>query len=133
LIASTIVFPSVSSKRSLITDHKDMVVDPYLPALHSEEERVANLAFKVYFVADTEFLIRTFLPPADQSYRYRLIDVVFEFLAQLLKVISGGTEGVHRTVEPSSIPFAWAHLKLAGLALWPIAKAIVPVQNAPLR
>ena len=31
------------------------------------------------------------------------------------------------------IPFAWAHLKLAGLALWPIGKAIVPVQNAPLR
>ncbi len=29
------------------------------------------------------------------------------------------------------IPFAWAHL--AGLALWPIGKAIVPVQNAPLR
>ena len=79
-----------------------MVVDPYLPALHSEEECVANLAFKVYFVADTEFPIRTFLPPADQSYRYRLIDVVFELPAQLLKVISGGTEGVHHTVEPSS-------------------------------
>jgi hypothetical protein len=31
------------------------------------------------------------------------------------------------------IPFAWAHLKLAGLALWPIGNAIVPVQNAPLR
>jgi uncharacterized membrane protein YccF (DUF307 family) len=27
------------------------------------------------------------------------------------------------------IPFAWAHLKLAGLALWPIGKAIVPVQT----
>jgi len=25
------------------------------------------------------------------------------------------------------IPFAWVHLKLAGLALWPIGKAIVPV------
>jgi uncharacterized membrane protein YccF (DUF307 family) len=24
------------------------------------------------------------------------------------------------------IPFAWAHLKLAGLALWPIGKEIVP-------
>jgi uncharacterized membrane protein YccF (DUF307 family) len=24
------------------------------------------------------------------------------------------------------IPFAWAHLKLAGLALWPIGKIIVP-------
>jgi uncharacterized membrane protein YccF (DUF307 family) len=25
------------------------------------------------------------------------------------------------------LPFAWAHLKLAGLALWPIGKTIVPV------
>jgi uncharacterized membrane protein YccF (DUF307 family) len=25
------------------------------------------------------------------------------------------------------IPFAWAHLKLAGLALWPIGKAVVPI------
>jgi len=24
------------------------------------------------------------------------------------------------------LPFAWAHLKLAGLALWPIGKQIVP-------
>jgi len=24
------------------------------------------------------------------------------------------------------IPFAWAHLKLAAIALWPIGKAIVP-------
>jgi uncharacterized membrane protein YccF (DUF307 family) len=31
------------------------------------------------------------------------------------------------------IPFAWAHLKLAGLALWPIGKAIVPIEDAPLR
>ena len=28
------------------------------------------------------------------------------------------------------LPFAWAHLKLAGLALWPIGKAIVPA-DAP--
>jgi len=25
------------------------------------------------------------------------------------------------------LPFAWAHLKLAGLALWPIGKMIVPI------
>ena len=30
------------------------------------------------------------------------------------------------------IPFAWAHLKLAGLALWPIGKMIVPAQDAAL-
>ena len=27
------------------------------------------------------------------------------------------------------IPFAWAHLKLAGLAIWPIGKMIVPVEE----
>jgi uncharacterized membrane protein YccF (DUF307 family) len=30
------------------------------------------------------------------------------------------------------IPFAWAHLKLAGIALWPIGKMIVPVDEAAL-
>ena len=28
------------------------------------------------------------------------------------------------------IPFAWAHLKLAGIALWPIGKTIVPKDQA---
>ena len=28
------------------------------------------------------------------------------------------------------IPFAWAHLKLAGIALWPIGKTIVPADEA---
>ena len=31
------------------------------------------------------------------------------------------------------IPFAWAHWKLAGVALWPIGKMIVPADDAPLR
>ena len=31
------------------------------------------------------------------------------------------------------IPFAWAHFKLAGIALWPIGKMIVPAEDAPLR
>jgi len=30
------------------------------------------------------------------------------------------------------IPFAWAHLKLAGIALWPIGKMIVDADDAPL-
>ena len=30
------------------------------------------------------------------------------------------------TLTIIGIPFAWAHLKLAGLALWPIGKIIVP-------
>ena len=31
------------------------------------------------------------------------------------------------------IPFAWAHLKLAGIALWPIGKIIVPGEDATRR
>ncbi len=31
------------------------------------------------------------------------------------------------------IPFAWAHLKLAGIALWPIGKEIVPADAVPQR
>jgi uncharacterized membrane protein YccF (DUF307 family) len=31
------------------------------------------------------------------------------------------------------IPFAWAHLKLAGIALWPIGKMIVPIDEAEHR
>ena len=30
------------------------------------------------------------------------------------------------------IPFAWAHWKLAGIALWPIGKMIVPADDARL-
>ena len=28
------------------------------------------------------------------------------------------------------IPFAWAHLKLAGIAIWPVGKIIVPAEDA---
>ena len=38
-------------QRTLILDHKDMVVDSYLPALHSEEERVTNVTLEVYFLS----------------------------------------------------------------------------------
>ena len=31
------------------------------------------------------------------------------------------------------IPFAWAHLKLAGIALWPIGKMIVDANDSPLQ
>ncbi len=31
------------------------------------------------------------------------------------------------------IPFAWAHLKLAGIALWPIGKMIVLADEPPLQ
>ncbi|MGA8616064.1 MAG: YccF domain-containing protein [Xanthobacteraceae bacterium] len=31
------------------------------------------------------------------------------------------------------IPFAWAHLKLAGIALWPIGRMIVDANDSPLQ
>ena len=31
------------------------------------------------------------------------------------------------------IPFAWVHLKLAGISLWPIGKMIVDADDTPLR
>jgi uncharacterized membrane protein YccF (DUF307 family) len=31
------------------------------------------------------------------------------------------------------IPFAWAHLKLAGIALWPIGKMIIDAEETPQR
>ena len=31
------------------------------------------------------------------------------------------------------LPFAWAHFKLAGIALWPIGKMIVPTDALPHR
>ena len=37
------------------------------------------------------------------------------------------------TITLHGIPFAWAHLKLAGLALWPIGKMIVPIDQLPPR
>src|SRR6266849_902985 len=33
---------------------------------------------------------------------------------------------IFHAVTLIDIPFAWAHLKLAGIALWPIGKVIVP-------
>lgn len=41
-------------------------------------------------------------------------------------------EAVLLAITIIGIPFAWAHLKLAGLALWPIGKMIVPADARPL-
>ena len=41
--------------------------------------------------------------------------------------------GILLAITIVGIPFAWAHLKLAGIALWPIGKSIVPADDGPLR
>ena len=40
-------------------------------------------------------------------------------------------EAVALAITIIGIPFAWAHLKLAGLALWPIGKMVVPMEALP--
>jgi uncharacterized membrane protein YccF (DUF307 family) len=39
--------------------------------------------------------------------------------------------GVALAITIIGIPFAWAHLKLASLALWPIGRMVVPADAVP--
>lgn len=58
----------------------------------------------------------------------------FGFLGNLIWLVFAGwwlalghlITAVLLAITIIGIPFAWAHLKLAGLALWPIGKEIVP-------
>jgi len=36
------------------------------------------------------------------------------------------------TITIIGLPSAWAHLKLAGIALWPIGKMIAPIEDRPI-
>jgi len=46
----------------------------------------------------------------------------------------GATASRAREVSKTiNAPVAWAHLKLAGIALWPIGEMIVSAEDAPLR
>jgi uncharacterized membrane protein YccF (DUF307 family) len=64
----------------------------------------------------------------------------FGFIGNLVWLVLAGwwlaighlVTAVLLAVTVIGIPFAWAHLKLAGLALWPIGKIIVPADEAPL-
>jgi uncharacterized membrane protein YccF (DUF307 family) len=38
--------------------------------------------------------------------------------------------GVGLAVTIIGIPFAWAHLKLAGISLWPIGKEVISIEDA---
>jgi uncharacterized membrane protein YccF (DUF307 family) len=60
-------------------------------------------------------------------------NIVWLLLAEWWLALGHLVTAILLAVTIVGIPFAWAHLKLAGLALWPIGKAIVPSQDAPLR
>jgi uncharacterized membrane protein YccF (DUF307 family) len=53
-------------------------------------------------------------------------NVIWLVLAGWWLALGHSITGVALAITIIGIPFAWAHLKLAGLALWPIGKEIVP-------
>lgn len=53
-------------------------------------------------------------------------NVIWFMLAGWWLAIGHIVTAIALAVTIVGIPFAWAHLKLAGIALWPIGKVIVP-------
>ena len=53
-------------------------------------------------------------------------NIVWLVLAGWWLALGHLTTAILLAVTIVGIPFAWAHLKLAGIALWPIGKMIVP-------
>src|SRR5271163_3925930 len=58
-------------------------------------------------------------------------NVIWLLLAGWWLALAHLIEAVLLAITIIGLPFAWAHLKLAGLALWPIGKVIVP-EDAPI-
>jgi uncharacterized membrane protein YccF (DUF307 family) len=54
-------------------------------------------------------------------------NIIWLLLAGWWLALAHAVTAVVLAVTIIGIPFAWAHLKLAGIALWPIGKVIVPV------
>ena len=60
---------------------------------------------------------------------------LFGFIGNLIWLVLAGwwlalghlVTAVLLAVTIIGLPFAWAHLKLAGIALWPVGKTIVPI------
>lgn len=59
---------------------------------------------------------------------------LFGFIGNLIWLILAGwwlalahlVTGLGLAITIIGLPFAWAHLKLAGLALWPVGRSVVP-------
>jgi uncharacterized membrane protein YccF (DUF307 family) len=54
-------------------------------------------------------------------------NVVWLLLAGWWLALGHLIEAIVLAITIIGLPFAWAHLKLAGIALWPIGKMIVPI------
>ena len=55
-----------------------------------------------------------------------LLNILWILLGGAWMAVGWVIAAVIMAITIIGIPFAWAHLKLAGIALWPIGKAIVP-------
>lgn len=58
-------------------------------------------------------------------------NLIWLILAGWWLALAHVVEAVVLAITIVGIPFAWAHLKLAGLALWPIGRMIVPADTRP--
>jgi len=55
-------------------------------------------------------------------------NIVWLFLAGWWLALGHLITAITLAITIIGLPFAWAHLKLAGMALWPIGKMIVPIE-----
>ena len=62
-----------------------------------------------------------------------LLNLLWLLFGGLWMAVGWGIAAVIMAITIIGIPFAWAHLKLAAIALWPIGKIIVPAADAPLQ
>ena len=61
-----------------------------------------------------------------------ILNVIWLICGGLVMALLWAIAGVLAAITIIGIPFAWAHLKLAGIALWPIGKMIVPRDQASM-
>jgi uncharacterized membrane protein YccF (DUF307 family) len=81
---------------------------------------------------------QTVIPREDYTGRRGLASTPIGFLGNLVWLLLAGwwlalghvVTAVPLAISIIGLPFAWAHLKLAGLALWPLGKMVVTIDEA---
>ena len=81
---------------------------------------------------------QTVVSREDYTGRAGLADTPIGFVGNLIWLLLAGwwlalghlVTAVPLALSVIGLPFAWAHLKLAGLALWPLGKMVVTVEDA---
>ena len=106
----------------------------------SREEKPAVTTFKDYEVIVPPNRLRKAVSRAEYS-GHDIGTGAFSLLGNIIWLVLAGwwlalghlITAVLLAITIVGIPFAWAHLKLAGIALWPIGKEIVPADAVPGR